>query len=68
MTLFDLATRAIHSTMRREQLSVERAFQDPRIAAWVVWELRGKSPMLDDERKTLNRCRRALQRNGFIRI
>ena len=65
MTLSAFAHRTIANTMRREWLSVEAAFRDPRIAAWLVWSMRGK-PEAKTDHKTFNRARRVLQRAGRL--
>lgn len=67
MTLNAVACRAIVYAMRRENMSVERAFNDARIAAWLVWSMRGK-PVAKEDYKAFNRARRVLQRAGRIRV
>lgn len=67
MTVQQFASLAIRNTMRGEQISTERAYRDPRIAAWLVWSMR-KTPLCKEDHKTFNRARRALQRAGFVRV
>lgn len=67
MTLQKLAATAIRNAIRLNGMDRDRAYTDPRIAAWLVWSMRGTQDARMN-RKTFNRARRVLQRAGLIRV
>ena len=67
MQLRLFACYALRQGVGRERMTRVDVDRDRRIAAWLVWSMRGKQDAID-HRKTFNRARRVLQRAGMKRV
>lgn len=59
MTFRSIAHTAIIRLILTERLPRDRVWSDPRIAAWLVWSMRGNA-MTADDKKIFNRARHVL--------
>lgn len=67
LCLHTFARTSIRQHVRLFGLSEDRAFRDVRIAAWLVWSMRG-TPLAKEDFKSFNRARRVMQRAGRVKV